>query len=460
MTDDNNPSLQYEPDETPLSPQMDIKWDDDRLSTMLERDWDGAIAFFYNIWRQYETGAWGERGVEEIKLLIRGFLRKFRQRGGIKVSQGQISALEAMMHDALFVANRKLIQIQKEQRKYIPLRNGLYNLETQQLEPHRKELYFTYQLDFDYDEDALCPTFKQYLSTSLVTPDGEPDHQLVDFVRAALAYSMTARTDLKASFWLLGKPDAGKSTFIAFIREFLGALHVSIDMGQMGANQFMLSSLIGKRVATCTEAEAGAMISDGLYKAISGGSDAIWVDVKNKEGISFIPEAKLWWAMNNAPRTRDRSDAIFNRLKIIPFNRSVPKSERDPQLLQKLLAEKSGIFTDLMWAYKRLVNAGGFEIPDQCKTVLETYRLQNDTERTFAMECLIKEPNGRIQTTELYNAYKDWCIENGFRPKQRNEVSQDWERLGLVSKRSTGGFHYWHGASLKTRQISLEDDKK
>lgn len=448
---DNTPNLEYEPDSTPLSAQSEVKWDDDRLSTVLEKEWDGFIAYFRNLWRQYEVGVWSDRNPEEIRRIIRVFLRKFRQRGGLKITQGQISSLEAVVKDALYMPDRKLIQIQKEQRIYIPLRNGLYNLETGKLEPHQKELYFTYQLDFDYDEDATCPTFRRYLSSSLVTPDGAPDNQLVDFVRAALAYSMTARTDLKASFWLLGKPDAGKSTFIAFIREFLGALHVSVDMGQMGTNQFMLSSLIGKRVATCTEAEAGAMISDGLYKALSGGSDAIWVDVKNKEGISFIPEAKLWWAMNNAPRTRDRSDAIFNRLKIIPFNRSVPKAERDPQLLQKLLAEKSGIFTDLMWAYKRLLNNGGFEIPDQCATTLETYRLQNDTERTFRDECLVKDPNGRIQATELYNAYKDWCVENGFRPKQRNEVSQDWERLGLIAKKSTGGLNYWFGFTLKTR---------
>jgi len=52
-----------------------------------------------------------------------------------------------------------------------------------------------------------------------VFPDsGKPDGRLETLVLEALAYSMTARTDLKASFWLWGKPDSGKSTFIAFIR--------------------------------------------------------------------------------------------------------------------------------------------------------------------------------------------------------------------------------------------------
>lgn len=445
MSDENKSLFDYEPEDAP-SENADVNWDDDRLTLALEGQTEGNVRFFRNMWREYATGIWDEREKEEVRRLIRVFLRKFR-RNGVKVTAGQVSALETMFRDAVALADRVLNNVQKEQKKYIPLRNGIYNLETWQLEPHRKDLFFTYQLDFDFDEDADCPTFRRYLHTSLVNPDGSPDPQLVDFTRAALAYSMTARTDLKASFWLLGKPDAGKSTFIAFIRELLGALHVSIDMEQMGKNQFMLSSLIGKRVATCTEAEAGAMISDGLYKAISGGSDAIWTDVKNKDGISFIPEVKLWWAMNNAPRTRDRSDAIFNRLKIIPFNRSVPKIERDPHMLQKLLAEKSGIFTDLMFAYRRLVRAGGFEIPEQSKSTLEAYQLQNDTERTFYLECIKPEPDGRIQADVLYRAYKDWCAENGFGRKQRNEVSVDWERVGLKLVKSNGR-HYWKGGTL------------
>lgn len=430
----------------------EISWDDDRLTHVLEHETEGRVGFFRNSWREYETGIWGEREKEEIRRMVKVFLRRFRSRN-VKVTAGLISAIEMLLRDATFVSDRVLNELQREQKRYIPLRNGIYNLEDWKLEPHRKDLYFTYQLDFDYDEDADCPTFRKYLDTSLVTPDGAPDHKLKQFLQEAMAYCMTARTDLKASFWLLGKPDSGKSTFISFMRELMGHLHVSIDMEQMGKNQFMLSSLIGKRLATCTEAEAGTMIADGLYKALSGGGDAIWTDVKNKDGISFIPEVKLLWAMNNAPRTRDRSDAIFNRLKIIPFNRSVPKSERDPKLLEKLLAEKSGIFTQLMWEYRRLVRRGDFELPEQSQMSLEAYRLQNDTERNFLIDCTVPDTNGKIQANELYAAYRTWCTENGFRPKQRNEVSQDWERLKLTSRKSTGGHHFWYGATFKKSDI-------
>lgn len=447
MSDDS--IFNYEPEKAP-DINSGVSWDDDRLTTALEHQTAGNVRFLRNSWREYLAGIWDEREKEEIRTLIRVFLRKFRGRDNIKVGTAQVSSIETMLRDAVSVSDRLINKIHKEQKMYIPLRNGIYNLKTWELEDHRKDLYHTFQLDFDFDveENEDCPTFRRYLATSLVKPDGSPDPQLQDFVCEALAYSMTARNDLKASFWLLGKADAGKSTFIAFVRELMGAFHVSIDMEQMGKNNFMMSSLVGKRVVTCTEAEAGAMLADGLYKALSGGEDAIWTDVKNKDGISFVPECKLWWAMNNAPRTRDRSDAIFNRLKIIPFNRSIPKSQRDGQLLEKLLAERSAIFTHLMYAYKRLVRRGGFEIPEQSQKMLETYRLQNDTERTFLSERAVKDANGKIGLDELNRAYREWCTENGYQPKRKSEVNQDWERLGLKKDRSTGGQWFWFGATL------------
>lgn len=449
MSDESKSLFDYQPDS--IDENAELNWDDDRITTVLERTTQGSIKFFRNAWRAYERELWSERDVEEVRLIIRVFLRKFRRKG-VEIKRGQVTSIEAMFRDAAFVPDRVLTELEKEQQLYIPLRNGLFNIETWKLEPNRRELYFTNQLDFDYDEDADAPVFRQYLRTSLVKPDFTPDYQLYDFCLEALAYSMTARVDEKASFWLYGVPDSGKSTFLGFIADLMGSLHVTIDLNQMGTNQFMLSALVGKRIATFAEAEVGTVLPDGIYKAISGGGDPIWTDVKNRQGISFIPQAKLWWGMNTAPRTRDRSSAIFNRLKIIPFNRSIPRKERDGNLKKKLRAEKSGIFNELVVAYKRFSRRGGFDIPDQSKQALEKYRLQNDTERTFLLECVKQDANGRIQASELYIAYKEWCMENGFRHKQRNEVSADWERLGLKQLKSDGR-HYWTGGTLIVKPL-------
>src|SRR5690606_11819017 len=127
-----------------------------------------------------------------------------------------------------------------------------------------------------------------------------------------------------------------------------------------GGNRFMLSAIVGKRAVTFSEADQGAVLPDGLYKALVGGTDEIFADVKNKPGIVFRPEAKLWWAMNNAPRTTDRSGATLNRLNPILFNRSIPKSDRISNLDQMLMRERAGIFNWLLAGYARLTEQRRF----------------------------------------------------------------------------------------------------
>lgn len=431
------------PDEMPYKP------DDDQLAVALSLEWKGKVAYFHYDWRVYEGGCWVERDIQETRRNTRLFLRQHRDKLPGGVSQARISSIVAMMEDDFFIPDRKLNEEQKMSEKYINLRNGLYNLETNELEPHRADLYLTTQLDFDYNPDADCPNFKRFLRTSLAFEDGKPDPDMIILAQEALAYSMTARTDLKSSFWLIGKPDTGKSTMIGLIRSLMGNLHATIDLNQLAANRFLLSGIIGKRVVTFTEADTNSFLPDALYKAMVGGQDEIYVDVKNKPGISFVPTAKFWWAMNGAPRTNDRSGATFNRLIPILFEYSIPSDQRNPNLPALLAAEKPGIFTYLMLGWQRLVKLGKFTTPERSTAWRTAYQRENDTEYLYLADRLEINPEGRMGGGELYSDYRIWCENNGFKPKNNGQVAKDWRRLGLTDTR-TGGKSIWTGAKLRS----------
>jgi putative DNA primase/helicase len=381
---------------------------------------------------------------------VRKFLREYKS--AISISANKVSSITTLAEADCYIPDRKLMQPADERGRYINLQNGLYNLETHVLEAHRPELYFTSQLPFAYNEDADCPYFRRYLRTSLVIEQGEADEQSILFAHEALAYSMTARTDLKASFWVIGKPDSGKSTLIGFIRALMGSLHATIDLNQLAGNKYILSGIVGKRAVTFTEARAGSVLPDDLYKAMVGGQDEIYAEAKYKDGFSFKPEAKFWWAMNDAPRTTDRSGAVVNRLKPLLFNHTIPPDMRIPDLDKKLVAELPGIFNVLIFAYKRLVRAGKFTEPEQSRRWLETYRLENDTEATFINDCTIREPGSSVQAETLIERYRSWCIQNGFNPKNSNMLARELRRLGFEDRRNNGRT-FWHGLRLQTRVI-------
>lgn len=429
--------------------EMQFNPDDDHLATRLTEEWEGKVAYFHGQFHVYEAGCWIPREPQEVNRHIRRFLIKHRNKLPRGVTQARITTLAAMLEDEVYIPDRRIAKTQESNANYVNLKNGLFNLSTFKLEPHTKEYLDTTQLDFDYDPKADCPVFWRYLRTSLVDSDNQTDGQMILLVQEALAYSMTARTDLKSSFWLIGKPDSGKSTLLGFIRAFMGNLHATVDLNQLATNRFLLSGIVGKRVVTFTEADANSFIPDALYKAMVGGQDEIYVDVKNRPGIAFVPTAKFWWAMNNAPRFNDRSGATLNRLHIILFDRSIPQHERIGNLADLLKEERAGIFNWLLTGYRRLMTQGHFTRPERSEQWREGYRLQNDTEQTFVNECMEVGKDFRISGKDLHWRYKTWCEENGFKPKSSNQAAIDWQRLGFT-KTKINGVAIWHG--LRNRQ--------
>lgn len=436
---------------------MSSKPDDDELSVAIAERWCNSLRYLHSEWHIYERGCWNACEPETVRKTLRNFLRELRKELPhleLQISNPRINGLMSFLQSDLFITSKEFNAMLPYQEQYINLQNGLYNLETFSLEPHQADLKFTTQLDFAYDPKAECPNWERYLRTSLVDEQGRPDIELMFLVQEAMAYSMTARTDMKASFWCVGEPNSGKSTLIALIRSLMGSLHATIDLNQLATNRFLLSGIIGKRVVTFTEASESAVLPDALYKAMVGGSDEIYADVKNRPGISFKPIAKFWWAMNGAPRITDRSGATLNRLKIIPFIRSVPAELRVSNLDYLLMRERSGIFNWLIAGYQRLLKEGAFTEPEQSEAWRENYRIENDTEGIFLVECCTPDPEGKIKGEQLYAQYAAWCQRNGNKTKNSAQAAKEWVRLGMRRTRVNGS-SVWHGYRLNEIHLNL-----
>lgn len=428
--------------------------DDDQLATWIAKEWNHKAAYFRSNWFVYEDGVWIDRDRRQLRTRIRRQLATQRGQLPKGVSQGRISAVASMLEDDLYIADRKISEMELEFADYINLKNGLFNLKTFELEPHRPEMYLTSQLDFEYDPKAECPIFRKFLQTSITDDNGLPDMDMIMLLTEFMAYSMTARTDLKASAWLVGVPDSGKSTIITFMRSLMGNLHATIDLGQLATNRFLLAGIVGKRVVTFTEADGTAFLPDALYKALVGGKDEIYVDVKNKDGIAFVPICKIIWSMNGAPRINDRSGATFNRLKVILFDKSIPKDKQTLDLDDLLNREKAGAFNYLMIAYSRLKSSQGFTHSDRSVRWLEQYKRENDTELVYCHEQLAYDPTYKISGKDLYNDYHHWCEQSGFKPKNITQVAKEWRRLGLRDARVNAGT-VWQGAKLKGVSLNV-----
>src|SRR5208337_195930 len=98
----------------------------------------------------------------------------------------------------------------------------------------------------------------------------------------------------------------------------------------------------GARLVVAQEIDAGRALAEATVKKLTGG-DLIKARRMAENFWSFVPTHKFFFAANQKPRVSGADEAIWRRLKLIPFNVTFPEGKRDGQLLGKLLAERAGI---------------------------------------------------------------------------------------------------------------------
>lgn len=428
-----------------------VKPTDDELGDRLIEDFAGLTRYFYGQWNRYESGIWSPSD-HAVKLACWDAMR-LAKREGIRPAAGKVkSIMEYLM--VKLAANDTVID---RPGNFINLRDGMMNLDTMQMEPHQPEMFLTSQLPFSYDPKATCPTFEKFLRSVLVDDNGKLDKQLILLVAEAFGYSLTMDTSYRVSFWMVGASGTGKSTLMDVLIALAGDAHTTIDLDQLGKNDYQLADLAGKRVATFTEPDSRTVLSDSNYKRLVS-QDVMMARQIFGKPFRFIPLAKVWGAMNETPRIVDRSDAVYNRLIIIPMNRVVPQHERDRDLKRKLDAELPGIFNWALRGLARLRQQGYFTVADASEYARAEYKLENDTEAAFVLDW-IKPGSGdgyTVRANRLYEAYQIWCKRNGTLAKSSTKIARDWKRLGFTKRRDNQGVFY-EGLSLSTEALKATE---
>lgn len=419
---------------------------DDVLGRRYINQYGERYTWMYEAWHSYERGVWKADDVNPLismwELLIE------HKDKGIKPSADKVTSI--LKYGQLYLRPG---DDEIDSARYINLRNGVYNLETQQLEAHQRELYMTSQLSFDYAPKADCPTWESFLDSVLVMDDGRPDFALQNVVQQAFGYSLTANTDHRVSFWLVGPSGTGKSTLLNVLIELAGDSHASIDLEFLTKNEYQFAHLPGKRLVTFTEPSSGTKLEDGAYKRLVS-QDMLTGRHPHGRPFEFVGEFKVWGAMNELPRVTDRSDAVYNRVIIIPMNHIVPPAQRDPKLIDKLRNEKAGIFNWALEGLRNLTRTRSFDYSVASDEARQEWRIENDTEAAFVEDICELKLDAEVPARSLYRAYKEWCRQNGYYSKSERTVARDWVRLGATKTRKASGMVY-QGIAVKQSEINL-----
>ncbi|MDN3311759.1 phage/plasmid primase, P4 family [Microbacterium oryzae] len=319
---------------------------------------------------------------------------------------------------------------------------GSLNLRTLELLPHDPADRLTKMTRGAYDPLAPCEKWEAFLER--VLPDVDVRTYLQRFFGLALVGQQLEH--------ILGIATGGGRNGKGVTYETFGyalgdythyapATLFEQTKGNANGASPALFDLRGARFVALSETEKMARIASALLKSLTGG-DPVTARQLYAQPITFLASWLILLVTNHLPTLPADDPAVWERVRVIPFDVFIPKEERDPQLKTKLQDEADGILT---WAARGLADywTEGLVEPEAVKGATSDYaQAQDNVSRFIEATCTDAPANGGSTTKELHDAYQEWAIADGiFREHRsgRTDFGHALDKLGFVAVKKSRG---------------------
>ncbi len=305
---------------------------------------------------------------------------------------------------------------------FIAFKNGVYDVSTDTLEPFSQNRIMTNKIDWDYNPAAYSQMADDVLNRLACN-----DKHVRILLEELIGYTFYRRNELRKAFMLKGKRHNGKSTFLDMLAWLLGEDNISaLDLSDL-SHEYKAAGLFGKLANLGDDIEDEFIPSAGIFKKIVSG-DRMNANVKFAAPIEFNPYCKLIFSGNTIPRLgrgKD-SDAIVDRLIIIPFNASFNTDTAGFTPFIKYQLHNAECMEYLarigIEGLKRVLASNSFTTTEAIDKELAEYE-----ESLNPIILFFDEMGDRMEhepTKKCYRLYDQFCYENAMKPMSHVEFSR------------------------------------
>ena len=332
----------------------------------------------------------------------------------------------------------------------VNVRNGLLDIRDMSFKEHTPSYLSTVQLNVEYNPQVDCPQFKKFLNEVL-------DCKLIPLVQEIVGYLLTTNTASQKAFVFWGPARTGKSTLLWVVEYLLlGKKNVSNIPWQEIGDKFKTAELLGKLANVFSDLPSKSIDDTGIFKVVTG-EDYLMAEKKNKNPFKFKPFARLVFSCNELPRNYvDRTEGFYRRLIIVPFSRQIEKSKIDKSLKYKFQREKEGILNWALEGLKRLYE-NNFEFSENELTdgVKKEYKRENNNVISFVEECCELDGLFSCSRIEIYEAYKEFCVEAGLKALSQIKFNKELEGNFNITRSRSGKLRLWNGVRIKLDDLII-----
>ena len=237
-----------------------------------------------------------------------------------------------------------------------------------------------------------------------------------------------------------GVYDYGSKMLLGFDPEFVFTGKVRVDFVENAPNPVIHND----------ENDTGTFVDDAaaLKSIITG--DPFQLNRKFKEPRTVLFKGFVVQCVNELPRLRDRSESMYRRLLVVPFEKRFEGNERkyikDDYLKRKEVLEYV--------LYHLLAETDYYELdePQACTALLDEFREVNDPVRQFLGDVLPEASWDILSWQFVHDLYRHWFQRNipSGRPESRKALIADIKRL----------LPEWHEWSYTDNPVFVPDEMR
>ena len=332
--------------------------------------------------------------------------------------------------------------------------NGTLDLRTMELRGHDPADRISKIANAAYRDDTGGTQWAAFLAKVL------PDADVRDYLQRLTGLSLLGEVngDKQIAPIAYGGGANGKTTYIETVCFALGdyamAAEPTLLMSKHGeVHPTGQADLLGKRFVSTTETQEGARLDIAVMKRLTGG-DTIKARLMRQDFFSFRPSHLLLMCTNHLPEINDGSEAVWRRIRLIPFTVEIPEDERDEALGDKLQAEADAVLSWIIdgWAEYRKT---GMAAPEAVRLATKNYQADSDAVGRFIEEqCETGTREWSATTSGLHVRWECWAANERLPPMSSIAFGRALDAKGYPADPKAHGRPRW---GIRLRHANFQE---